>query len=159
MLDTLAPGDLLLISTLAVTGSEIRALFGRSHPYVPGRGELVVFRLPQNPSLILVKRVIGVPGDRVRIEGGSVEVFEGNSPLGSDPTVASGGRIRGGVTQGRFDGVVPLAAVFVLGDNRTPDASVDSRGWGYLPCANVIGRAVVRLLPIRRAELFARPRP
>jgi signal peptidase I len=126
MQDCLAPGDLLLVSKLAVTAAQIRALFGGSAPYVPRRGDLVVFRLPQKPSLILVKRVIGVPGDRVRIDGD-----EG------------------------FDGVVPPAAVFVLGDNRTPGASVDSRSWGYLPCSNIIGRAVLRLLPIRRAELFA----
>ena len=128
MQDTLAPGDLLLVSKLAVTAAEIRGLFGRSDSCVLRRGDLVVFRLPQKASLILVKRVIGVPGDRVQIDS----------------------------EEGSVDGVVPPAAVFVLGDNRAPGASIDSREWGYLPCANVIGRAVLRVLPIGRAEFFTR---
>jgi signal peptidase I len=131
MQEALAPGDLLVVSKLAVTGAKIRALFGSADPYVPRRGDVVVFRLPQKPSLILVKRVIGVPGDHVRLDD----------------------------AQGSFDGVVPQAAIFVLGDNRTPGASVDSREWGYLPCANLIGRAVVRLVPIGRAGFLTAAQP
>ena len=152
MLDTLAPGDLLLISKLDVTGSEIRAFLGDPRPYVPRRGQLVVFRLPRNPSLILVKRVLGIPGDRVRIRDGAVTVFEEGSPVGSAPNVGPSGRIRGAATLGSFEGVVPPASLFVLGDNRTADASVDSRDWGYLPCSDLVGRVALRLLPIRRSD-------
>jgi signal peptidase I len=128
MESTLAPGDLLLVSKLDVTGARIRALLGSSDSCALRRGELVVFRLPENPSLILVKRVFAAPRDRAVIDG--------------------------------FDAVVPPGALFVIGDNRAPNASVDSRAWGYLPCANVIGRVVARLLPSERAARFpAAPAP
>jgi signal peptidase I len=115
MQPTLAPGDLLFVSKLDVTGARIRELFGSSDSCALRRGDLVVFRLPENPSLVLVKRVLGTPGDRVAVDG--------------------------------FDAVVPPGALFVIGDNRAPNASIDSRQWGYLPCANVIGRVITRLLP------------
>ena len=123
---TLEPGDFLLVSKVAVSAARVSGWLGA--PVVPAeRGDLVVFRFPRNPSLVLVKRVIGLPGDRVQLDG-----------------------------QGGVDGVVPEGAVFVLGDNRTPGASSDSREWGYLPSRQIIGRAVLRLLPLRRAGLLGR---
>jgi len=126
MEDTLQPGDFLLVSKVGASAARISDWLGA--PAIPvERGDLVVFRFPRNPSLVLVKRVIGLPGDRVQLEG-----------------------------QSGFDGVVPEGDVFVLGDNRTPGASSDSREWGYLPSHQIIGRAVMRLLPLRRAGLLGR---
>jgi signal peptidase I len=115
MAETLAPGDFLIVSKLGATEA---ALSRRA--YVPARGEIVVFRLPQNRSLYLIKRVVGVPGDSVSLADGTTHV-------------------------------VPAAHVFVVGDNREPAASSDSREWGDLPSDDVVGAAVFRLFPLRSA--------
>jgi len=120
---TLEPGDFLIVSKVAASAASVSGWLGV--PAVPAeRGDVVVFQLPRNPSLVLVKRVIGIPGDRVEIREG-------------------------------VDDIVPEGAVFVVGDNREPGVSSDSRDWGYLPCRQIIGTAVMRLLPIRRAGLLA----
>ncbi len=133
---TLAPGDVLLVSKL------------RSD--APARGDVVVFRFPTRPDAVLVKRVIGVPGDRVVIRGGSVAVSDPAHPGGRDPALDAGAHLAGGATEGAFDDVVPAGALFVLGDNRRHGASSDSREWGWLPLEDVIGTSVLRLWPIGR---------
>jgi signal peptidase I len=132
MENTLAPGDLLLVSKLRA----------------PERGDVVVFRFPTHPGAVLVKRVIGVAGDRVVIRDGAVAVTNASHADGRDPALDAGARLSGRATEGAFDGVVPAGTVFVLGDNRSPGASSDSRAWGYLPLDDVIGRSVARLWPI-----------
>jgi signal peptidase I len=112
----LAPGDLLLVSKLGPSRAWLV-------PWLPARGEIVVFRLPQNSALLLVKRVVALPGDRV------------------DPAQLGGGT----------DHVVPAGHLFVVGDNRAPGASDDSRDWGDLPARAVVGSAVLRLWPLGRA--------
>jgi signal peptidase I len=154
MENTLQPGDFLLVSKLDVTEAKVLGLFGRPSAYVPRRGEIVVFRFPQNPSLILVKRVIGLPSDRVVIQNGSVKVYDPQHAQGYDPAVGSYARRVGDITDGSFDHVVPADHVFVIGDNRTPGASIDSREWGDLPYRDIIGGVVVRLLPLHHAELL-----
>jgi len=136
MEETLAPGDFLVV--------------WKWQAGEPRRGDVVVFRLPENPSLVLVKRVIGVAGDRVRIAAGRVAVSAPGEPDGPDPALAAGARLAGAGAEGDVDRVVPAGAVFVLGDNRSPRASSDSRDWGLLPCRDIIGRAVLRLLPAGR---------
>jgi signal peptidase I len=131
---TLAPGDVLLVSKLRRGG--------------PDRGDVVVFRFPTRPDAVLVKRVIGVPGDRVVIRAGSVAVSDPAHPGGRDPALDAGARLAGASTEGAFDGVVPAGALFVLGDNRRHGASSDSREWGWLPLEDVIGTSVLRLWPI-----------
>jgi signal peptidase I len=153
MRDTLEPGDFLLVSKLAVSGAKISGLLGA--PTVPvQRGDVVVFRLPKNPSLVLVKRVIGVPGDRVRIQEGRLSVSEATDRGGGTPASAAGARLEEAGTKGDFDGVVPNDSVFVVGDNRSAGASSDSREWGYLPAGFIVGKAVARLLPLQHARLL-----
>lgn len=97
---------------------------------LPQRGEVIVFRFPRNPSLDYVKRVIGLPGESVRIAGG--RVFINGQPL-TEPYVLERPRYNWG------PGAIPEANVFVLGDNR--NSSSDSHLWGMVPMDNVIGRA------------------
>jgi len=111
----LAPGDFLLVSKL---GPSSRILIG----WLPARGDVVIFRLPRNRSLVLVKRVVALPGDQV------------------DPAQLGGGSAH----------VVPPGHVYVVGDNRTPGASSDSREWGDLPVDAIVGTAVIRLWPLQR---------
>jgi len=152
MENTLKQGDFLVISKLEVTEAKVLRLFGRPFDYVPRRGEIVVFRLPRNSSLILVKRVIGLPGDRVVIQDGNAKVYDARHPQGYDP--AASAQPVGEPVDGLFDHVVSPDSVFVIGDNRTPGASSDSRTWGDLPSQEIIGSVVMRLLPLQSARLL-----
>jgi signal peptidase I len=154
MENTLQQGDFLLVSKLGVTEAKVLGLIGRSSAYLPQRGEIVVFRFPQNPSLILVKRVIGLPGDRVVIQSGRVRVYDLRHAEGYDPTVGSHAQLVCDTTDGSIDRVVPAGHLFVIGDNRTPGGSIDSREWGDLPTREIVGEVVVRLLPLKRAEFL-----
>lgn len=123
----------------------------------PKRGEMVVFRLYEDPSETFVKRVIGVPGDRIRIENKQVirngvrlvedyarnldsyvDSYRDNFPGApnihlEDPAAEMLSR---NVVNGEV--IVPEDVLFVLGDNR--DRSLDSRFFGFVPRSNVIGR-------------------
>lgn len=107
----------------------------------PDRFDVVVFRFPDDESLLFVKRVIGLPGERVDIINGQVFINESAVPLDEwyllEPALAEAGRTF----------VVPEDSFFVLGDNRND--SNDSRGWinTFLPLENILGRALFSYFP------------
>ena len=104
------------------------------------RGDVIVFRYPLNPQRDFVKRVIGLPGDRVQLKEGVVRVDEkGLSEKGYTikPDFGNYGPV-----------MVPASQFFVLGDNR--NNSEDSRFFGYVPRANVIGKAIFIYWPLSR---------
>ena len=96
----------------------------------PERGDIIVFRYPQDPSRDFIKRVIGVPGDLVEIKNGVVYV--NGKPLQEDYTAAPPNYFQPAER-------VPEGEYFVLGDNR--NNSSDSHVWGLVPEENIIGRA------------------
>jgi signal peptidase I len=104
-----------------------------------GRGDVVVLKYPLDPSLDYIKRIIGLPGDEVVIENGSVWV---NGKALSEPYVASADPLT------RTHVRVQPAHYFVLGDNRP--RSSDSREFGQVPMDYVRGRVEVRLWPPSR---------
>jgi signal peptidase I, bacterial type len=97
----------------------------------PGRGDVIVFRSPRSPEELMIKRVVGTPGDLVETRGGRVVVRGQPVP---EPYVAAQATTGFIVPQ-----IIPAGCYFVLGDNRAD--SVDSRSWGVLPSAFVLGRA------------------
>jgi len=101
----------------------------------PKHGDIVVFRYPVNPSEDLIKRVIGLPGDEVKIHDGKVYI---NGLAVNEPYIAAAPDYFG-------EWVVPQGKLFVLGDNRND--SLDSHEWGVLPLENVIGKAVLIYWP------------
>jgi signal peptidase I len=109
-----------------------------------GRGDTVVFWYPQDTSKSYIKRVIGVPGDRVRVEGGQVYV---NGVALSENYVPPENRDFSSWRDGE-DQVVPEGRYFVLGDHR--NQSSDSRMWGYVPRDNIYGRAVFVYWPLAK---------
>jgi signal peptidase I len=146
---------------------------GRVFGHDPQRGDVVIFKLPRDPSQTYVKRIIGLPGDRVQVRGGTVFVNGrgvARTPAGftSDPDPLQAGLRVERVVEHRPDGrayvtfdqgpghegddtgvyVVPQASYFAMGDNR--DNSLDSRwpqavGVGFVPAENLVGKARVVL--------------
>jgi signal peptidase I len=104
-----------------------------------GRGDTVVFLYPGEPSKSYIKRVIGIPGDTVEIDDGTV-IVNGN-PL-TEPYVAEDFRDHIPMTRR----IVPADQYFVLGDHRS--SSNDSRSWGWVPRQNIYGKAVFVYWPL-----------
>ena len=123
MRPTLEDGEYILVNKLAYKTGE------------PQRGDIVVFVFPINPQEDLIKRIIGLPGEKVSVHNGVVSVND--VPL-AEPYIASPPAYDG-------DWIVPEGQLFVLGDNRND--SRDSHQWGLLPVENVIGKAVVIYWP------------
>lgn len=98
----------------------------------PKRGDVVTFRFPPKPSVYYIKRVIGLPGDRVDIRNGAVHV---NGELLTEPYITSELNRRSSQESKSYQ--VPSDAYFLLGDNR--DHSNDSRYWGFVPAKNIMG--------------------
>jgi signal peptidase I len=102
----------------------------------PRRGDVIVFEFPEDRSRDFIKRVIGVPGDTVKVEDG--QVYVNGVPL-DEPYVNEEHR------SNMDEKVVPEGEYFVLGDNR--GNSSDSRSWGFVPEENIIGRAMFTYWP------------
>ncbi len=107
------------------------------------RGDTVVFRFPEDPSKSYIKRVIAIPGDRVRIDAGQVYV---NDRALEEPYVSDHDNVSWPSPGPVDDQTVPLGKYFVLGDNRT--FSSDSRTWGFVPRENIYGKAVFAYWPL-----------
>jgi signal peptidase I len=114
------------------------------------RGDVVVFRYPKNPSVFYIKRIIGLPGEKIEISGGQVKISNSENPNGfmldeskylpvSEETI---GEININLKE----------EYFVMGDNRK--YSSDSRSWGPVPEVDVMGKVVLRAWPIGKASLF-----
>lgn len=122
MAPTLVRGDYILANT---------SVYSSQSPKV---GDIIVFRYPKDPTVSYVKRVVGTPGDRVRITAGRLYV---NDREMEQPHIDPRNN-RDPASTTLAERVIPEGQVFVLGDNR--DHSNDSRYWGYLPVENIIGR-------------------
>lgn len=122
----------------------------------PARGEVVVFRYPNRPSQFFIKRIIGLPGDTVRVNDGRVVIQNQQYQQGAlldetqylESDVRTGGNVT--VTLGEDE-------YFVLGDNRP--SSSDSRSWGTLPRYDIVGRVWVRAWPFEKFGVFEESLP
>ncbi len=120
----------------------------------PARGDVIVFRYPLNPSVFYIKRIIGLPGETVSITHGIVTITTANGTNLSTTTTLSLTEPYAVNEDATYTKSTTLGAneYFVMGDNR-PNSS-DSRVWGPVPRANIIGRVDVRLLPISKSGFF-----
>lgn len=115
------------------------------------RGDPVVFRFPQDPKTFFIKRVIGLPGERVTVRGGIVTIYNDAHPDGfvlTEDYLPNGGI----VTTDDVDYTVAPDEYFVIGDNR--NHSYDSRMWGPLNKDFVMGKVLVRIWPFTRFKVF-----
>ncbi len=109
----------------------------------PKRGEIVIFEYPKDPRQIYVKRVVGLPGETVAMQGGVMTI--NGQPL---PEPYKTYEAHGDMTPR----TVPAGEYFVMGDNR--DVSDDSRYWGELPRTDIIGRAVACYWPPSQCQIL-----
>jgi signal peptidase I len=123
------------------------------HVRAPTRGEVVVFHDPQDYSTYFIKRVVGLPGERVVIKNNTVTVYNAAHPNGFalDETYLPSGTD----TSGNYDFTLSSSTYLALGDNR--EFSYDSRMWGPLPAGNIVGLVRVRLWPLNDLTAFAAP--
>jgi len=159
MEDTLLIGDHLLVDKLAYAPAGALSKYMLPYDEIR-RGDIIVFRYPVDISQTFVKRVIGIPGDRIRVQ--NKQVFLNGQPLHepykyhktdyvdsyrdnfpSMPNVRvyppADEMLEKQVVNGEL--VVPPDAYFAMGDNR--DSSLDSRYWGFVPRANIIGKPLI----------------
>ncbi len=113
----------------------------------PSRGDVIIFRPPRAPQEFYIKRIIGLPGEVVSIQDGTVRITSGTDTFALDETYVKNSGNGGDATY-----TVGQDEYFVMGDNR-PESS-DSRVWGMLPRDHIVGRAFVRLLPAHTISLF-----
>jgi len=176
----------LLLEPFLVKGSSMEPnfqdnnyIFVESITYVfatPKRGDVVVFKHPEprcseyinkgflneispfSPCTNYIKRIIGVPGETIIINNGTITVKNDKDPNGFllneeyIPDIGSY-RLRGNLTK-----TLGKDEFFVLGDNRQPNQSSDSREWGVLPKNHITGKAWLRLLPLNEIGSFKKPK-
>ncbi|MEM4270854.1 MAG: signal peptidase I [Candidatus Pacearchaeota archaeon] len=120
----------------------------------PKRGEVVVFKAPPDPEKDYIKRIIGIPGDKISIQKGQVylndQKLDESSYLKSDVLTFGGSFLKEGnqIT-------VPPDMYFVMGDNRS--FSSDSREWGFVPKKSIIGKSFFVYWPINKMGLVKNP--
>ncbi len=147
MEETLHNNDRLIVYKLSKTFSNLTG-----SDYLPGRGDIVVFNRTEDDggSRQLIKRVIGLPGDRVVIKNAVVRVFNDEHPEGYDPDVGTAHYKYTIPTAGSVDLTIPEGQVFVMGDNR--DNSLDSRVFGTISVDSIVGTLAARVFPFKPVE-------
>jgi signal peptidase I len=150
MEQTLQNDDRLIVDKVPRTLARITG-----HQYVPKRGDIIIFNISSLPGYVgqkqLIKRVIGLPGERVVVHNGKVTVYNSQHPGGFDPD-----------TTGKYQPVEPTGQevdqqlssdeLFVCGDNR-PN-SEDSRYFGPIKTNQIVAKLVLRIMPLNSTKKF-----
>lgn len=130
MQPTLHQGELLLVSKLAYLNTQ------------PRTGDIIIFHASTEPGEDFIKRIIGTPGDQVRVQDG--QVYVNDIPLEED-YISSPPAYTG-------EWEVPADSLFVMGDNR--NSSSDSHSWGFVPMEDVVGKVLLVYWPITEITLL-----
>lgn len=136
MLSTFENGDYLIVDEISYRFSE------------PHRGDIVIFRYPQDPSKFFIKRIIGLPGEKVEITNNQVVVFNDKNPNG----LVLDEHYTSSFTSSNIEIDLNSQEYFVMGDNRA--GSSDSRQWGPVNENLIIGRALLRLWPVGKIGIM-----
>ena len=147
---TLIEGDLILVNKL---------IYGARIPFtklnlpafrLPARGDVIVFVYPEDAKKDFIKRLVGLPGEKVEIKGGSIYI---NDKLITDPVFNQVYYYNRGdfALEGKSI-MVPEDSYFVLGDNSA--SSKDSRFWGFVPKSNLLGKALIIYWPPQRIRII-----
>lgn len=122
--------------------------------YLPARDDIIVFNLQESApgaqsteSRQLIKRVIGLPGDRVVVKDNTVTLYNDEHPDGYDPDAGTEHQPSTIPTSGDVDITIPDGQVFVMGDNRAN--SLDSRVFGPIKAEDIVGKLAARVFPFK----------
>lgn len=154
---TFHTGDRLIVNRVPITAAQLQ-----NKSYVPERMQIIVFKNPTfvegSPDEYIVKRVIAFPGERVTVNNGKLTVYNDEHPDGFNPDelVADNPDSHpGSPTSGSVDTVVPDGTLFVSGDHREGDFSLDSRnGLGTIPYFDVVGPVSTRIFPFNKVRFY-----
>ncbi len=127
---TVVQGEVIFVNKLAYRLDEV------------DRGDIVTFHAPLDPQVNYIKRVIGLPGDEVKISAGEVYI---NGKKVDEPYLNN-------IAMDENTWLVPEGMYFVMGDNR--QNSIDSRTWGFVPEGNLVGKALAVYWPITHIRLL-----
>jgi signal peptidase I len=125
--------------------------------YVPKRGNIIIFNqtgldFAGGGSKQLIKRVVGLPGERVVVNDGRIVIYNKEHPGGYDPDKSGIYQIAAPVTPGNVDLTLKNDEIFVSGDNRTN--SEDSRYFGPVRLNQIVGKLAFRIIPVNKAQRF-----
>ena len=150
--NTLQNGNYLIINEISYRFEE------------PKRGDVIVFktppaglelqRLPLTKTVYYIKRIIGLPGETVEINGDKIKIYNKENPDGkvlSEPYVYINSSVPSQFSQIQSKTTLKSGEYFVMGDNR--HNSSDSRLWGVLPEKNIVGKTFVRLFPFNEISI------
>lgn len=149
MVPTLMPGDKIFVSKLTYgpkvpfTGLRIKGL------RQPKRGEVMVFVPPHDRKKAYIKRLIGLPGDRIAIKRGNIYVSD---EMVTDPRITHYYYNQGDYAKEGKTLIVPEDKYFFLGDNSI--SSLDSRYWGFVDKKDVVGEAIFIWWPLQRIAMI-----
>ena len=154
MSPTLHSNDRLIISKVERSWS-----FLKRETYVPQRGQIVVIDGDASPATAataphLIKRVVGVPGDKLVLKNGSVTLYNSQYPNGTDLNKLLGITLDATYVNEPLAITVPDHSVFVMGDNRKEGGSYDSRAFGSISTDFIVGRLWMRILPLNHERVF-----
>lgn len=124
----------------------------------PDRGDVIVFTSPTDPDVDFIKRIIGLPGEKVKITDGKVVIINDQNKNGfvlEEPYEIQGPTAGGKEAPQNTEIPIDDNQYFVLGDNRLE--SFDSRSWGTLPRKNIIGKAWLRYWPLNKIGFVQHP--
>lgn len=152
MEQTLHNNDRLIVTKLGKTWSSVTG-----HDYIPSRYSIIVFNYNGNADFEvqnkqLIKRVIGLPGDRVVIKDGITTIYNSQHPDGFYPDKVGPESSVINTTKGDTDYTVKPGEVFVMGDNR--GNSLDSRIFGPVSSSGIIGTLYLRIFPFSSVKKF-----
>jgi signal peptidase I len=127
----------------------------------PARGDVLVLKYPNNPKEYFIKRIIGLPGEKVQVENGHVIIYNTDHPKGFTlseaylPSQNLSFPHNSTIVGGKNIITLKDNEYFMMGDNRL--ASSDSRDWGPLTTQGIVGRVLVRALPLSDFKVFSTP--
>lgn len=150
---TLQDQDRLIVVKTPRTWAKITG-----HPYIPERYTVVVFNhngsfgASGSQEKQLIKRIIGLPGDRVVVKDGVVTIYNAENPDGFLPDREGPQKEVIKTTDGNLDTTIKGGELFAMGDNR--EDSLDSRNFGTVKAKDIVGHLSLRIYPLNKIEKF-----
>ncbi|OGI16460.1 MAG: signal peptidase I [Candidatus Moranbacteria bacterium RBG_19FT_COMBO_42_6] len=118
------------------------------------RQEVVVFKYPKNPSQFFIKRIIGLPGEKVEIKNAQILIYNQDNPEGKilDESAYISKNVKTSTALDDFVITLSSDEYFVMGDNRM--YSSDSRVWGPVPISDIMGKVILRAWPLNAIRIY-----